>query len=167
MKTVLQFDFLVNKEAKTIRVVREFDAAKDLVWNCWTQHQLLDQWWAPKPYQNQTVSMNFSVGGNWFYAMISPAGERHFCKAYYTKIQVNDAFAYHDSFCDEKGIDNPAMPAMNWDVSFSGKPTTTVVNILLKFETEEDLENIIKMGFKEGFTMGLGNLDELLEKLKD
>ncbi len=111
--------------------------------------------------------MNFSVGGSWHYFMKSPEGEKHFCKAYYSNIQPKDGFAYHDSFCDEQGIDNPAMPAMDWDLSFTGKGLTTVVNILIKFETEEALENIIKMGFKEGFTMGLGNLDELLDKLNN
>ncbi len=165
MKNVLQFDFVINKEAKTIHVVREFNAAKNLVWNCWTQAEFLDQWWAPRPFQNQTISMNFSVGGNWHYAMISPEGQKHYCKAYYNRIQPTDMYAYHDAFCDEKGADNPAMPSMNWEISFTGKEATTVVNILLQFETEAALENIIKMGFKEGFTMGLGNLDELLEKL--
>jgi uncharacterized protein YndB with AHSA1/START domain len=165
MKNALQFDFVINREAKTIHVVREFNAAKNLVWNCWTQSEFLDQWWAPKPYQNQTISMNFSAGGKWHYAMISPAGEKHFCKAYYSSVQPTDSYTYHDAFCDEEGIDNTVMPGMNWQVSFTAEPETTVVNILITFETEAALENIITMGFKEGFTMGLGNLDELLEKL--
>jgi uncharacterized protein YndB with AHSA1/START domain len=165
MKTALQFDFLINKEAKTIKVVREFNAAKQLVWNCWTQPEYLDEWWAPKPYRNHTVSMNFSAGGCWHYAMVSPEGQKHYCKAYYKTIEPVNAYTYYDAFCDEQGVDNPAMPSMNWALDFTGKEATTVVNILIKFETEEALENIIKMGFKEGFTMGLGNLDELLEKL--
>lgn len=165
MKSILQFDFTVNKEAKTINIVKEFNAAKNLVWNCWTQSKFLDQWWAPRPYKNETISMNFSAGGYWHYAMVSPKGEKHYCKAYYKSIQPTDAYAFYDAFCDEQGIDNPAMPSMNWELSFTNNTETTVVNIVLKFETEEALENIIKMGFKEGFTMGLGNLEALLETL--
>jgi uncharacterized protein YndB with AHSA1/START domain len=38
---------------------------------------------------------------------------------------------------------------------------TTLVNVSIKHDTLEDLEKIIEMGFKEGFTMAMGNLDEL------
>lgn len=59
------------------------------------------------------------------------------------------------------------MPSMYWNNSItSTTPSKTLVSILLKFETIEALEGIIKMGFKEGFTMGLGNLDELITTLK-
>jgi hypothetical protein len=41
--------------------------------------------------------------------------------------------------------------------------TGSKVEITLSFDNEADLEKIIQMGFKEGFSMGLENLDELLE----
>lgn len=37
-----------------------------------------------------------------------------------------------------------------------------MVSIEIHYEKPEDLEKVIEMGFKEGFTMALGNLDELL-----
>ena len=163
MKTLL-FDFTINKENKTIEVKREFASDLKTVWDCWTKAELLDQWWAPKPYRNETISMNFSEGGVWFYSMISPANEKHYCKAYYKKINVQKDFSYHDAFCNEKGEDMKSMPSMNWKNSFSAQGETTLVNVLISFDTLEALEGIIKMGFKEGFTMGLGNLDELLAK---
>ena len=51
MSINLLFDFSVNKENKTITVQREFAASLDLVWEAWTNPQLLDQWWAPKPFK--------------------------------------------------------------------------------------------------------------------
>ncbi|WP_312302176.1 hypothetical protein [Chryseobacterium sp.] len=50
MKSNLLFDFSVNKENNTIVVKREFNANLELVWQAWTTAELLDQWWAPKPY---------------------------------------------------------------------------------------------------------------------
>ena len=35
-------------------VVRDFDAPVDLVWRAWTESELLDLWWAPKPWRAQT-----------------------------------------------------------------------------------------------------------------
>ena len=51
MNNALQFDFIVNKENNTINVKREFKAAPAKVWSAWTKSELLDQWWAPKPWR--------------------------------------------------------------------------------------------------------------------
>ena len=59
------------------------------------------------------------------------------------------------------------MPSTDWTIKFIAQGETTLVDITLNFDNPEALENIIKIGFKEGFTMGLGNLDELLIKIKD
>ena len=48
-KTILLMDFSVDKENKRISVKREFAAPLSRVWAAWTESELLDQWWAPKP----------------------------------------------------------------------------------------------------------------------
>ena len=46
-------DFIVNKETKTVTITAEFDAPRDLVWDAYTKPELLDQWWAPKPWASR------------------------------------------------------------------------------------------------------------------
>lgn len=166
MNSNLQFDFLIDRENKTIKVIREFEAPLESVWDAWTHAEILDQWWAPLPYRNETISMNFSRGGMWHYVMISPENERHYCKAYYNNIEHLTTFAYKDAFCNDKGEDLAEMPSMNWTNTFTAGTNSTKVNIQLNFDTIDQLENIIKMGFKEGFTMGLNQLDNLLSIVK-
>lgn len=167
MNTNLLLDFIVNKEAKTITVKREFAADLKLTWSAWTEAELLDQWWAPKPYRNETISMNFAPGGVWHYAMISPENEKHYCKAYYDLVESLKMFSYKDTFCNEQGEELSAMPSMYWNNHFIIQDDDkTLVDILINFPNLEALEGIIKMGFKEGFSMGLSNLDELLITLK-
>ncbi len=36
---------------KQLKITRDFDAPVKQVWNAWTQSELLDQWWAPKPWK--------------------------------------------------------------------------------------------------------------------
>src|SRR5580698_3489512 len=72
MKNNLQFDFTVDKTAKTVSITREFDAELSLVWDAYTKQEILDQWWAPKPWASRTKAMDFEVGGRRFYAMVSP-----------------------------------------------------------------------------------------------
>src|SRR5882724_5407528 len=162
---------ILNKETiftkdlanKKIKVVREFDAPLEQVWKAWTKPEFLDQWWAPKPWKANTVSMDFRNGGKWLYYMQGPDGSRHYCRADYKSISVNKSFEGLDAFCDEDGNVNHDFPRMNWKNEFSKTSTGTKVDIEIKFSTVEDLEKIIEMGFKEGFTAALTNLDQYLE----
>src|SRR5688572_6195752 len=110
MKQSLFMNFLVNKENKQIKVEREFDAPLNLVWAAWTESEILDQWWAPKPWKTETKEMNFTEGGYWLYAMKGPEGEVHWCRADYQSIKPLKSFSGLDAFCDEAGNVNTDLP---------------------------------------------------------
>jgi uncharacterized protein YndB with AHSA1/START domain len=162
MNTTLLFDFTVNKETSTVYVKKEFAANFHLVWDAYTKPEFLDHWWAPKPWLSKTKSMEFIEGGRRLYAMCGPEGEEHWALADFTSITPKTNFKFLDAFCDADGNISSEMPRSDWDVAFVDKGKTTLVNIAIKHKTLADLEKIIAMGFKEGFTMALNNLDELL-----
>lgn len=164
MKTSLLMDFSVDKANKKITVKREFEAPLKNVWAAWTQADLLDQWWAPNPWKAKTKKQEFKEGGTWLYAMVGPNGEEHWSKADYISIRPLKSYSGLDAFCDSNGTINPQMPRSNWYVEFNEKENSTIVTIEIKHEKLEDLEATLKMGFKEGFTAGMENLDALLEK---
>lgn len=163
MNNNLKFDFIVNKENNTVNVKREFAAGLELVWEAWTNPEILDQWWAPKPYRTETKSMDFREGGMWLYVMISPEDEKHWCKNDYQKIDFQKSFSGLDAFCDEKGTVNTQMPRTLWTNTFIETGETTTVDIVARYESLADLEKIISLGFKEGFTMALENLDQYIQ----
>ncbi|PTQ99539.1 uncharacterized protein YndB with AHSA1/START domain [Mucilaginibacter yixingensis] len=150
---------------KQLHVTREFAAPVEKVWKAWTEPELLDKWWAPRPWRTETKTMDFSEGGAWLYSMVGPEGERHWCRADYKSITPGSEYSAVDAFCDENGTPSGMAPSMSWHLRFSSTATGTRVDITITFEKEEDLEAIVKMGFKEGFTMAHGNLDELLAQL--
>ena len=163
MKNNLKFDFIVNKENNTVNVHREFAANLELVWDAWTNPEILDQWWAPKPYRTETKSMDFREGGMWLYAMVSPENIKHWCKNDYHKIVDQSMFSGLDAFCDEYGTVDTEMPRTLWTNEFNAIGESTSVNITAKYNSLADLEKIIELGFKEGFTMALENLDLYIE----
>lgn len=163
MNSILKFNFTVDKEKNAVHVAREFDAPRDLVWAAWTTPEILDQWWAPKPYRTQTKSMDFRVGGHWLYAMISPENVAHWCRADYQSIETLQSYSALDAFCDEHGNINTEFPRSQWNNRFSELSDKTLVNITIQYEKLEDLEKIISLGFKEGFTMAMENLDQYIE----
>src|SRR5438132_1338881 len=86
MTSNLEFDFTVDKAAKTVFIKREFAAELSLVWDAFTKQELLDQWVAPEPMKCKTKYMNFKVGGKRFYAMVTPEGQERWAIQEYTSI---------------------------------------------------------------------------------
>ncbi|SDR74453.1 SRPBCC family protein [Christiangramia echinicola] len=161
----LKLEFKINKEKRTIIVEKEFAAPLDVVWFAWTRAETLDKWWAPKPWKTKTKRMNFRENGSWLYAMQSPEGEEHYALAEYKEIVQEQRFVGLDSFCDENGVVNEELPKSTWKVEFEPEGSHTLVTIETTYETEEALDAILNMGFQEGFTAGLLQLDEHLEKV--
>jgi len=164
MNTNLIFDFTVDKENSTVYVKKEFAAEAALVWDAYTKPELLDKWWAPKPWLSKTKSMEFKEGGRRLYAMCGPEGEEHWALADFTSITPKTNFKFLDAFCDATGNISSEMPRSDWDLAFVDKGNSTLVNMAIKHKTLADLEKIISMGFKEGFTIALNGLDEIFAK---
>ena len=163
MKNDLLLDFTVDKTTKTVFVNREFAAELPLVWDAFTKQEILDQWWAPKPWASKTKFMNFEVGGRRFYAMVSPEGQERWSVQKYTSITPKTNFKFFNAFADEN--ENPELPGSEWDLNFSEKNGTTKVSIIIYNESLERMEKQIEMGFQGGFTMTLNYLEELLASL--
>jgi len=161
-----QTTYNIAPNGKQMQVEREFDGSLDTVWSAWTKPELLDQWWAPLPFKAVTKSMDFREGGRWHYYMLGPAGEMHWCMVNYFKIEPQKRFTGDDLFCDEQGTPNTDFPTMLWDVQFNYSNNTTKVSVVIDFKSKEDLDKIVEMGFKEGFSMAHENLDKLLESVK-
>lgn len=167
MKQNLLFDFTVNKENKTIHIRREFDACLELVWQAWTTAELLDNWCAPNPYRTETKTLNFSEGGFWHYALVSPEGKRHWNRYDYKKIEPNKIITELRVFSDENGVVNPDFPPTECTVIFCKMDGKTLVTITEKYTSPEMFEKMATGSHRKGFSSHLKNLDKLLLTLKD
>jgi uncharacterized protein YndB with AHSA1/START domain len=162
MISTLETRIAKDPTGKKLIVTRDFNAPLARVWAAWTESRQLDKWWAPRPWKAETKTMDFRPGGYWLYAMVSPEGEKHWCMVAFQAIDAPKSFSVVNGFCDEEGRLNPAMPKMYWFTQFTDGGATTALRVEIGFDSEADLQRIVEMGFKEGFTMGLKNLDELL-----
>lgn len=156
-------DFIVNKETKTVLITAEFDAERDLVWDAYTKPELLDQWWAPKPFSSRTKVMDFEVGGRRFYAMVSPDGQERWSVQKYTSITPKTNFKFFNAFSDEN--ETLQLPGSDWDFNFREEDGRTTVHVSIYNESLERLERMIEFGFVEGTEAQLKNLEELLKKM--
>ncbi|MES2679599.1 MAG: SRPBCC domain-containing protein [Bacteroidota bacterium] len=161
----LLFDFTVDKTTKTVLICREFSADLPSVWDAFTKQELLDKWWAPKPFSAKTKSMDFRVGGRRFYAMVSSDGlEMGWQIQEYTSISPKTNFKFFSVFADKD--ENRQLPGSNWDLSFSEAKGITKVTITIHNDSLERMEKMIEMGFQGGLTATLNELEKLLSNLK-
>lgn len=158
-------DFVVDKQTKMVFITNEFAFELSLVWDAYTKPELLDQWWAPKPFSSRTVAMDFRVGGRRFYAMVSPDGYERWAIQKYTSISPKTNFKLLNAFADKD--ENPELPGSDWDLTFTEQDGTTKVAISIYNESLERLEKMIEMGFKEGTMAQMEQLEELLATLSN
>lgn len=154
-----------NTGERKLLVVRQFDAPVEKVWRAFTKREILDQWWAPRPWKTETKSLDFRPGGLWLYSMVGPNGDRHHCRVEIEAVDQESSFKATSGFCDENGVPNNSLPLMHWHTVFSSTSTGSKIDVTITFDKEVDLKTIVDMGFEAGFTMGLSNLDEVLEEV--
>lgn len=162
MNNTALFDFVLDKPAKTVNIKMEFDAELALVWDAFTQADILDQWYAPKPFISRTKYMDFKVGGRRFYAMVSPSGEERWAIQRYTSITPKTNFKMFNVFADKD--ENPEPFGSDWSLNFTSTGARTTVQIHIYNESVERLERVLD-GFKIGMTMTYENLTELLKTM--
>lgn len=143
-------DFSVNKENHTITVKRQFAAELPLVWDAYTKSEILDQWWAPKPWKARTKTMDFREGGHWHYAMVGPEGQEHWAWADYKNIEVQKKFTGLDAFADAQGNINKSLPQSVWEVSFTDQSELTRWTYIFRMTTWRNWKPRSKWALKKG-----------------
>ena len=157
------FVFETNPVAKKIRVERVFNAPLAKVWKAWTDPALLEKWIVFPHWTAVTKTLDFTVGGVWLYAMVSPQGEYHWVYAQFTAIEEGRAISSTGRFCDADG--NPLLegPKSYRDTTFySLDEYRTKIEMVLAFEEEATLSLFVEGGFQEGIATTLTQLDEML-----
>ncbi|SEM58947.1 Uncharacterized conserved protein YndB, AHSA1/START domain [Chryseobacterium taichungense] len=160
----MKSDIIFNKDldAASVYVMKIYNTDVSKVWDYFTKSELLDQWWAPKPWKCETVSQEFKSGGVWLYSMVSPEGEKHYAQVKYGEIMEHRSFDGTDTFCDDKGNSNPDFPEAQWLFGFTGVEEGTKVTVNIHFASEPAMNQLLEMGFEEGFKTGLNQLEEIL-----
>lgn len=156
MNTTIEIhkDLLQNK----ITVNHSYNEKLESLWNAFTRTEILEQWWAPKPYKAIVVENNFTKNGKLHYYMLSPTGEKHYCIAEFLEINDLESYTVTDAFCDEKGVINKDFPSMKWKNTFSYQNGITKITNSISFDNQEEMNNILNMGFESGFKTGLNQL---------
>ena len=93
---------------RSVKIVREFDAPRERVWQSWTDPDKYICWSGPKDYYAPYAKFDLRVGGKHLSSMRGPDGKDIWSTGIYKEIIEPNRIVMTDSFSDEQGHIVPA-----------------------------------------------------------
>ncbi|KZX19785.1 SRPBCC family protein [Rathayibacter tanaceti] len=150
-------------ENLTLTITSEFEAGIERVWLLWTDPRRLERWWGPPTWPAAFERHEPVEGGRSAYVMTGPGGERARGWWRVTAVDEPTRFEFDDGFADDEGEPDDAMGITHAVVTLEEiSSTRTRMTIRTRFESAEQLEQMVEMGMEEGMRLALGQIDPLL-----
>lgn len=139
-----------NAAQRELILTRVIDAPREKLYRCWTEPELMKQWFAPAPYTTPVVKTDVRPGGSSLVVMRSPEGTDMPCPGVYLEVIPNEKIVATDAFTEAWIPSNK--PFMTLTLTFddigNGQTRYTAV---ARHWTVEDREAHEKMGFHQGW----------------
>ena len=152
-------DKTTKVENREIRVSREFDAPRSLVFEAFSQSEHIGKWWGPNGFSTTTQKMEFKVGGEWIFTMHGPDGTDYPNRVVYTEIDEPKLLKY-DHFAKYEEDGKP--PHFKQTITFKEVEGKTIVAMNLVFPSAEKRDEAAEFGAVEGGHQTLSRLAEFL-----
>ena len=152
-----------------LELTRLLSAPPALVWRCWTEPELICQWFCPKPWSVSEAIVDLRAGGRFFTLMNGPAGEKVPNEGSFLEVVPQRKLVFTDIF----GADYApvAVPLSGAGLSFAAiltfapEGSGTRYRAVVRHRSPEDAESHRKMGFHEGWGAAADQLEELARTL--
>ena len=146
----------------TMTIVADRGAPPKRAWQIWVDPRQLERWWGPLTYPATFEQHDVVVGGRSSYYMTGPDGEKSHGWWRFLAIDEPHSLEFEDGFADEAGVPNPSMPTTRARVELQDAANGTRMTVTSRFETLEQMEQLVAMGMPEGMTLAMGQIDEIL-----
>ena len=142
---------------------RLLDAPRDKLFRCWTEPELLKQWFAPRPYTTPHAELDVRSGGGNFIIMKSPDGEEMPMRGVYLEVVPNEKIVFTDAYT--RPWEPSDKPFFTGIITFKEEGDKTRYTAVARHWTAEDCAAHEKMGFHEGWGQVAGQLEALAKTL--
>ena len=91
------------REPPTVRVSRQFQAARRTVFAAWSSAEHVKAWFSPKTYSVAEARVEMRVGGAFEVCMVSLDGERHWSRGTFVAVSPDRSLAIETQVEDREG----------------------------------------------------------------
>jgi len=160
-------------EGQEIVLERVFDAPRELVFKVFSEAEHLKHWWGTHGWTLTVCNIDFRPGGIWHYCMkctdenqAEYYGFESWGKAVYQEIEAPEKIVFVDYFSDAEGNEAEGMPASTVTTIFQEYEGKTKLVSRSRYETEEALNAVLKMGVEQGVAETWDRLEKHLQSLQ-
>ena len=150
---------------REVRVVRTFNAARELVWEAHTKPELLQKWCLGPPGWSMPVcEMDVRVGGSYRWRWKSDADGKEFgFFGKYTEVNRPAMLAHEENY-DPGDVGGPmsSEPALI-RTAFHEENGVTTMTVTMRFPSKEARDGAVGSGMTDGMELGYVRLDGVLE----
>ncbi|WP_337002180.1 MULTISPECIES: SRPBCC family protein [unclassified Microbacterium] len=160
-------DVITDADNLTMTVVADFAAPVERVWDAYSDPRQLERFWGPPGWPATFTAWDHTVGGRAVYSMNGPRGEKSSGSWEFLSIDAPNGFEVLDSFVDDDGNPIDGFPAQRMSFTFAPTAEGTRMVTTSYFDSVDALEQVVEMGQVEGIKMAMGQLDTVLQDLRE
>ncbi|MBV8249454.1 MAG: SRPBCC family protein [Comamonas sp.] len=153
----------VTEHANDLLITRLIPASAHTLFRCWTEPELLKQWFVPRPWTIARAEMDVRPGGQSLVVMRDPDGNEYPNLGTYLEVVADQRLVFTDAYGPGwTPADKPFMTAI---ISFEPEDGQTRYTAMARHWTEEARQQHIAMGFEQGWNICADQLQALAATL--
>jgi uncharacterized protein YndB with AHSA1/START domain len=145
---------------REIRIERYFDAPRELVFQAFTDPELIPEWWGPRGTTTVVDTMDVRAGGSWRVVLTAEDGGENAFRGTYREVSPPERIVQTFEW---EGM--PGHVAVE-TVTFEEVGDRTKITNVSLFHTTEERDGMLSSGMESGMNETYARLDELLARLR-
>lgn len=140
-------------------------APRQNIWRCWTEADLLKQWFTPRPWTVAAADLDLRPGGRCDITMRSPEGEEMPNRGVFLEIAAPERLVMTDAYLEGwVPAEKPSFMTAIVTLTDNGDGTTAY-HAVARHWRPEDRDAHAAMGFDSGWTQAARQLEALAQSL--
>ena len=154
----------VGEHVRDLLITRLIPASAHTLYRCWTEPELLKQWFAPRPWSIAKADLDVRPGGHNLIVMRDPDGKEYPNQGVYLEVEADRRLVFTDAY--SAGWIPSEKPFMTAIISFEPEAGQTRDTARARHWSEEARQQHIAMGFETGWNLCADQLQELAATLQ-
>lgn len=157
-------DTTFREDGLTLEIECNLDAPRRAVWRCWTEPDLLTQWFCPKPWRVAEADSDLRPGGRMNVVMEGPDGTRVDNVGIWLEVVPGKRLTFTDAYSE--GFVPRESSFMTGYVELSDAPGERTKMVWgARHGKTADKQAHLEMGFQQGWSAAAAQLEELARSL--